>query len=147
MKNFYTRKERENPEWSQIVAEADEKLSRGEKLPAPPTPTAGPRNKRSDFGTHRRAPSVDTADDVAATKAEKQSAQREQSGVFNGRVPVPIAQAPVPQQLRQPVMGGMPLAERVERVEQPERKPLVSSQPTTQSMEPVGRHVRASTLR
>lgn len=41
-------------------------------------------------------------------------------------------------------MGQLPLAERVERVEQPERKPLVSSQPTTQSMEPVGRHVRAS---
>lgn len=39
VENYYMRKERENPTWSQIVAEARLKLSRGEKPPAPPAPT------------------------------------------------------------------------------------------------------------
>lgn len=149
VKNFYNKQtSREKPEYGDIATEADAKVQRGEKLPPPPTPAAGPRNKRSDFGTHRRAPSVDVADDSAVAKAEKQSIQREQANVFNGRIPVPIAQAPAQQQQQQlrqqPIIGQPALPERIEAVERQERKPLVSSQPTSQALEPAGRHARSS---
>lgn len=62
-------KEPENPTWSQIVAEAELKLSRGEKLPAPPAPTTEPENKGSVSSTYSHAPSVGIADVVGATKA------------------------------------------------------------------------------
>ncbi|KAL1840081.1 hypothetical protein VTJ49DRAFT_816 [Mycothermus thermophilus] len=102
VKNFYMKKTKEggNPEWEQIAAEADAKAQRGEKRPAPPTPTQGSR-KRYDMSSTstsgHRALAAAEPEDGLLTKVEPQS----QSGF--SRFQVPIAQAaPVSHPLAQP---------------------------------------------
>ncbi|AEO71781.1 uncharacterized protein THITE_2059762, partial [Thermothielavioides terrestris NRRL 8126] len=138
VKNYYVRQTKEGgkPEWEQIAMEADAKAQRGEKRPAPPTPTQGPR-KRYDVSTAGHRPlAAAEPDETLLAKAEPQ-----QNQPFS-RFQVPIAQAsPVSHPLAQPAQPAMatPLAPSA-----PAQQPQPTGPTATQAMSP---HIHPHPLR
>ncbi|KAK4172582.1 hypothetical protein QBC36DRAFT_72111 [Triangularia setosa] len=108
VKNFYMRQTKEggrkeaNVDWELIANEADAKYRRGEKRPAPPTPTQGPR-KRYDVPSGHRPLAAAEPEEHTPTKIEPMPA-----GNHFSRFQVPIAQAaPVSHPLAQPTQPVM----------------------------------------
>ncbi|KAK3315404.1 hypothetical protein B0H66DRAFT_481359 [Apodospora peruviana] len=90
-------------EWGDIALEADAKLQRGEKRPAPPAPSTGPRKRYDVPSAGHRPLAAAESEDRPLTKAEPTPASQSFT-----RFPVAIAQAsPVPHSLAPPVSGVM----------------------------------------
>ncbi|KAL2024316.1 hypothetical protein VTK56DRAFT_8798 [Thermocarpiscus australiensis] len=139
VKNFYVRQTKEGgkPEWEQIAAEADAKGQRGEKRPAPPTPTQGPR-RRYDVqpSVHRPLAAATEPDEAAPAKVEPPL----QNQSFT-RFQVPIAQAvpvsrPLSQAAAQPNMSA-PLGSSAVAQNQPSGPSVTQAMsPQTQPLRP-----------
>ncbi|KAK3293530.1 uncharacterized protein B0H64DRAFT_364211 [Chaetomium fimeti] len=130
VKNYYVRQTKEGgkPEWEQLAMEADAKGQRGEKRPAPPTPTQGPRKRYDVSSTGHRPLAAAEPEDAMLTKVESQ-----QNQPFS-RFQVPIAQAaPVSHPLVQPTPVAMttPLTTTAAAPQAPTSGPAV-----TQTMSP-----------
>ncbi|KAK4197929.1 hypothetical protein QBC40DRAFT_99248 [Triangularia verruculosa] len=136
VKNFYMRQTKEggsrkeaNSDWEAIASEADGKLHRGEKRPAPPTPTQGPR-KRYDVPSGHRPLAAAEPEEHTPTKIEPMPA-----GNHFSRFQVPIAQAaPVSHPLAQPtqpVMSAPMTSSSAVQQQAPPNGPVV-----TQAMSP-----------
>ncbi|KAK3900322.1 hypothetical protein C8A05DRAFT_45815 [Staphylotrichum tortipilum] len=109
VKNYYVRQTKEGgkPEWEQIAMEADAKAQRGEKRPAPPTPTQGPRKRYDVSSTGHRPLAAAEPEEALITKVEG----GQQNQPFS-RFQVPIQAVPVSHPLVQPAPVAMaaPLA-------------------------------------
>lgn len=143
VKNFYVRqKDGAKPEWELIATEADNKKLRGEKRPAPPVVSAGPR-KRYDTPlpgapatTHRiLAAAEPLSEEAPQSKVESpgpgMGAPLPQGQPFATRFQVPIAQAP----------AGQPVAQQ--QMQQAQQAPQSSTHAVTQAMSPANRPLRA----
>ncbi|KAH8906862.1 hypothetical protein BR93DRAFT_937797 [Coniochaeta sp. PMI_546] len=147
VKNYYVRqKDNAKPEWETFATEADNKKLRGEKRPAPPVISAGPR-KRYDTPlpgapptTHRiLAAAEPLSEDSPQSKMESpgpgMGAPLPQGQPFTTRFQVPIAQAPA---------GQPPLAQPVAQQQmQAQQPPQSSGHVVTQAMSPGNRPLRA----
>ncbi|OIW27663.1 hypothetical protein CONLIGDRAFT_682689 [Coniochaeta ligniaria NRRL 30616] len=147
VKNYYVRqKDNAKPEWETLATEADNKKVRGEKRPAPPIISAGPR-KRYDTPlpgapptTHRiLAAAEPLSEDSPQSKMESpgpgMGALLPQGQPFTTRFQVPIAQAPA---------GQPPLAQPVAQQQmQAQQPPQPSTHVVTQTMSPGNRPLRA----
>ncbi|KAK4121758.1 hypothetical protein N657DRAFT_576958 [Parathielavia appendiculata] len=128
VKNYYVRQTKEGgkPEWEQIATEADAKAQRGEKRPAPPTPTQGPRKRYDVSSTGHRPLAAAEPDETLLTKVEPQNQPFQ-------RFQVPIAQAtPVSHPLVQPAPVGMTTSLATAAAAQS----TVPGTPATQTMSP-----------
>ncbi|KAK6834118.1 thymidylate synthase [Apiospora arundinis] len=65
VKNYYSRKKDENPDWEGIVTNTEDMKSRGKKLPPPPTPTPNVK-KRYDTSSSSGAMPSESAEPKAA---------------------------------------------------------------------------------
>lgn len=143
VKNFYVRqKEGAKPEWESIAIEADNKKLRGEKRPAPPVVSAGPR-KRYDTPlpgapatTHRMLAAAEPLSEEAPPSRMESpgpgiGAALAQGQPFTTRFQVPIAQAP----------AGQPVAQQ--QMQQAQQPPQPGAHAVTQALSPGNRPLRA----
>ncbi|KAI1858683.1 hypothetical protein JX265_010776 [Neoarthrinium moseri] len=133
VKNFYSRqKDNGKRDWEARVVEADSKKARGEKLPAPPTPTPAIKKGRYDTSNlNRPLVSADTVmEDAPQTKVEQPA----------GRFNVPIAAQPTAAVTQSPFSQPPPPPPALVQV-QATSQPL--AQPVTQAMSPSTRPLRA----
>ncbi|KAK3321177.1 hypothetical protein B0T19DRAFT_260434 [Cercophora scortea] len=98
VKNYFSRqKDNGKVEWEALAAEADSKRQRGEKRPAPPTPTTGPRKRYDMQSTGHRPLAAAESEDMPLTKTEPPPSSQGYRIQFN------IAQSsPSPHPLAQP---------------------------------------------
>lgn len=113
------------------MEEADAKKARGEKRPAPPTPSSGVK-KRYETPSNRPLAAADAVmEDSPATKLEHSQGTQPSTGRFN----VPIAAQPQPTLIQSPfVPTPQPPLVQSHGATPPGSQPL--GQPVTQTMSP-----------
>ncbi|KAK1751219.1 hypothetical protein QBC47DRAFT_392487 [Echria macrotheca] len=127
VKNYFVRqKEGGKPEWEAIAQEADTKRSRGEKRPAPPTPSTGPR-KRYDVPAVHRPLAVADSDEMPVRSEPTPPSQ-----LFPARFQVPIAQAS-PSSHPLPIAQATPI---VTATTSPAPQQAISGPPPTSAISP-----------
>ncbi|KAF6819910.1 Myb-like DNA-binding domain-containing protein [Colletotrichum sojae] len=162
VKNYFVRqRDQGKTEWEQLVADAEDKKSRGEKLPDPPPPTVGGRKKYDSTpgGSHRPLASAPAAPVATATppatpaapitaeppsevvtpKIEPAAPPNPQFGRFPMPItPAPPVQPPQQQQQQQPLTQAPPPAATVTQVPTQVPQPApVAVQPQHVVVQPV----------
>ncbi|KAJ9143325.1 Myb-like DNA-binding protein [Pleurostoma richardsiae] len=142
VKNYYVRQRDsgKQKDWELMVAEADAKRQRGDKLPTPPAVTAGPRTKRLDGpATSHRPLAAAGAPEEPHTAKETQVPLQPATAFGRFQVPVPIAQAPPAisasssvssGQSQQPLVPSQPQAAAVQQQAQPQPASQAAMSPT-----------------
>ncbi|KAI3327681.1 hypothetical protein HD806DRAFT_519705 [Xylariaceae sp. AK1471] len=139
VKNYYTRRKDSN-DWEAIVKEADDRRNRGEKRPPPPTLTATVK-KRYDTSNNRPLAAADAImEDVPTSKMEHPPPT---SQSMSGRFNVPIAAQPQPPVAQSPFVQTTQAPPLVPSHHISQVGPQPLSQPTTQTMSPGSRPLRA----
>ncbi|KAI0539338.1 hypothetical protein GGR58DRAFT_464693 [Xylaria digitata] len=139
VKNYYTRR-KDSTNWEAIVKEADDRKHRGEKRPPPPVLTTSVK-KRYDTSSNRPLAAADAVmEDVPTPKTEHPPTSQSMSGRFNVPIaaqpqPPPVVPSPFTQTTQAPPLVPSHLIPQVGS------QPL--SQPTTQTMSPSSRPLRA----